>query len=151
MEPAAPRIVPALTDQQIRSCFSVMRELRPHLSEGEFVPRVRLQEQQGYRLVYLSDGGLVRSVAGYRLIENLACGRVLYVDDLVSAEPERSRGYGRALFEWLVEQALHHRCATLELDSGVQRFAAHRFYIRCRMEIVSHHFRLRFGGLRSQS
>jgi hypothetical protein len=28
------------------------------------------------------------------------------------------------------------------LDSGVQRFGAHRFYLRRRMDITSHHFAL---------
>jgi hypothetical protein len=47
------------------------------------------------------------------------------------------------LFDWLVAQAREHGCARLELDSGVQRFRAHRFYLMKRMEISSHHFMLK--------
>ena len=54
----------------------------------------------------------------------------------------RSAGYGGQLFDWLVERARAEGCRTLELDSGVQRFDAHRFYLVRRMSIVSHHFRL---------
>ena len=81
-------------------------------------------------------------MAGYRILENLAAGRVLYVDDLVSDGEVRSGGFGQTMFEWLVQRAREEGCATLELDSGVQRFAAHRFYLRNRMIIASHHFRL---------
>jgi hypothetical protein len=31
----------------------------------------------------------------------------------------------------------------LHLDSGVQRFAAHRFYLARRMDITCHHFALK--------
>lgn len=133
----------AASDDEIRRCFPVMSQLRTHLVEAEFVARVRLQEREGWRLAYVEDGGRVRSVAGFRYLENLAAGRVLYVDDLVTDSGERSKGNGQALIDWLMAQARAHGCYTLELDSGVHRFAAHRFYLRNRMDISSHHFLLR--------
>lgn len=96
----------------------------------------------GFQLAMLEEGGVVRAVAGYRLIENLASGRVLYVDDLVTDDDGRSQGFGGQLFDWLTDRAREEDCRTLELDSGVQRFAAHRFYLTKRMTISSHHFRL---------
>jgi GNAT superfamily N-acetyltransferase len=138
----AAQIRVALTDDEIGACFPVMRELRPHLRGDEFVARVRRQERNGYRLAYLVEGGAVTSVSGYRFFENLASGAVLYVDDLVTRPEARSKGYGGALFDWLLAQARANNCDTLELDSGVQRFAAHRFYLARRMDIASHHFRL---------
>lgn len=134
----------ATTDDAIARCHGVMAELRPHVAAAEFVARVRRQERvAGYRLAYAEDGGCVRAVAGYRISECLAWGRFLYVDDLVSLSGERCRGYGGALFDWLVEAARSEGCAELHLDSGVQRFGAHRFYLRKRMDITSHHFALR--------
>lgn len=130
------------SDEEIARCFPVMRELRTHLAEDDFVPRVRLQQRNGYELGYLEDAGAVRAVAGFRVLENLASGRVLYVDDLVTQAGFRSHGYGALLFDWLVARAQRQRCQTLELDSGVQRFDAHRFYFTRRMVISSHHFRL---------
>ena len=85
------------TDERIARCFPVMRELRTHLAEPEFVPRVRRQQAGGYRLAYLEDGARVCAVAGFRLIDNLVHGRVLYVDDLVTDASLRSQGHGKAL------------------------------------------------------
>src|SRR5688572_21205946 len=119
-----------------------MHQLRMQLVEGEFLGRVRLQEQSGYQLAYLEEDGDVKAVAGFRYLENLYSGRVLYVDDLVTDSAGRSRGYGKALLGWLVELARSENCQTLELDSGVQRFEAHRFYLTNRMVISGHHFRL---------
>lgn len=68
---------------------------------------------------------------------------MLYVDDLVTDDTVRSKGYGKAMLDWLLSQARSEHCDTLELDSGVQRFDAHRFYLVHRMAIVSHHFRMK--------
>jgi GNAT superfamily N-acetyltransferase len=61
---------------------------------------------------------------------------------VVTDEAARSRGHGGALLAWLVDQARSADCRSLELDSGVQRFDAHRFYLTNRMAISAHHFRL---------
>jgi GNAT superfamily N-acetyltransferase len=75
--------------------------------------------------------------------ESLAWGKFLYIDDLVSKSGDRSKGYGGELFDWLIDYARAENCQQLTLDSGVQRFAAHRFYLRRRMEITSHHFTIK--------
>ncbi|GAA3945735.1 hypothetical protein GCM10022383_24430 [Microbacterium soli] len=70
------------------------------------------------------------------------------VDDLSTAASERPRGYGRMLLGELRERAIAAGRHRRELDSGVQRFDAHRSYLRERMDIDAHHFRLalRAGG-----
>jgi len=139
------RIADATTDEQIDRCFPVMAELRTHLVRGDFVARVRRQMTEGYRLTFLEEaaaGGSMEVVAcaGWRIFENLYCGRHLYVDDLVSVVVARSRGHGKALIDRLVELGRTQQCKELHLDSGVQRFGAHRFYLRERFDIVGHHF-----------
>jgi GNAT superfamily N-acetyltransferase len=133
------RIFIATSDQEIEACYPVMSELRPHIHADEFLSRVARQAKDGYQLACIMDGE-VKAVAGFRISENLAWGKFLYVDDLVAKAEERSRGYGGALFDWLVALARTNRCDQFHLDSGVQRFAAHRFYLVKRMIISSHHF-----------
>lgn len=130
----------ATGDDEIAACYPVMRELRGHLSGEEFLARVRVQQREGYRLAFLNDGGPAQAVAGFRVLHNLLSGRMMYVDDLVTLETARSRGYGKRLLDWLVATARAEGCTTLELDSGVQRFDAHRFYLTQRMFISAHHF-----------
>ena len=137
----------AETPAQISRCYEVMRELRSHISTPEqFLERVRRQQEQGYILAYLEAGEQIRAAAGYRYQEMLFHGRVLYVDDLVTRAADRSAGYGGRLFDWLVEQARARGCDYFELDSGVQRFDAHRFYLMKRMKIASHHFSLQLDS-----
>ncbi|MEI9894955.1 MAG: GNAT family N-acetyltransferase [Chthoniobacter sp.] len=137
------RIRLAETPEEIARCYAVIAELRPHLEAGPFVDQVVRQQCEGYRLVFLEEGEAVRACAGYRIGESLSWGRFLYVDDLVTAAAFRSRGFGGELLDWLVAQARAAGCAQFHLDSGVQRFGAHRFYLAKRMDIIAHHFALK--------
>ena len=137
------KIALAETEADIARCYPVMVELRPHLGAAEFTARVRQQQATGFHLAYLEEANEVRAVAGYRYLETLAWGKILYVDDLVAASAQRSRGHGGKLFDWLVAQAKQNECHEFHLDSGVQRFAAHRFYLTRRMDIIAHHFALK--------
>lgn len=130
----------AVTDAEIAACYPVLLELRPHLEQDRFLSRVRAQERAGYRLAFLPEGSAVVAVAGFRLGENLAYGRYLYVDDLVTAAVHRSQGHGAKLLGWLRGYAAEAGCARLHLDSGVQRKDAHRFYEREGMALSSFHF-----------
>jgi GNAT superfamily N-acetyltransferase len=133
------KILPLVTKQQIASCFPVMRQLRPHLDATAFAAAVGRIKKQGYRLVAIMDPD-VRAVAGYRFWEMLAMGTVLYVDDLVTAPEHRSKGYGGRLLKWLLDEAKRQNCAYLELDSGVKRLDAHRFYERNGLQKAAFHF-----------
>jgi len=117
-----------------------MQHLRSLDDVGAFVRRVRLQEGAGYRLAAARDAGRVVAVAGFRLGENLAWGRHLYVDDLVTLPEARSRGAGAALLAWLTRRARQEGARELHLDSGTQRLDAHRFYRREGLEVSSLHF-----------
>jgi GNAT superfamily N-acetyltransferase len=138
------RIAIADTVEDIRRCYPVMRELRIHITdEANFVERVQRQQKRGYCLAFLESEGEVRAAAGYRFLESLFSGKNLYVDDLVTRDSDRSRGFGGELLDWLMEHARKNGCESLELDSGVQRFDAHRFYFTKRMSISSYHFRIK--------
>lgn len=141
--PTGGRVALAQKDDEIQSCYPVMAELRPHVRADEFLDRVKRQsESAGYRLAFLMDGE-VKAVAGFRIVECLAWGKFLYLDDLVAKGVDRSKGYGGALFDWLAEYARAEGCGELHLNSRVQRFDAHRFYLSKRMFIECHHFALK--------
>jgi GNAT superfamily N-acetyltransferase len=135
-------VICAQTDADIQDCWPVMAQLRPHLKENDFVSMVRQQFGEGYRLAFIRRNQKVAAVAGFRVLHSLAWGRFCYVDDLVTDEQAQGQGLGTELLDWLCQFARSEDCRRLELDSGVQRFAAHRFYLRHRMFISCHHFSL---------
>jgi GNAT superfamily N-acetyltransferase len=131
------------TDEAILACYDVMAELRPHLARADFLATVRAMQADGLRLACIRSEGRVVAVAGYRISSYLFCGRHLYVDDLVTADSERSKGHGKALLAWLRKLAVDEGCEVFHLDSGVQRKRAHAFYEREGMDLSSYHFSVR--------
>lgn len=132
----------AKTDDAVMGCYDVMSQLRPEVKKEDFLAKVKRQAKNGYRLAYIDDGGKVAAVAGFRFSETLAWDKLLYVDDLITDKDKRSKGYGDKLIDYLVELAKDTGCKTFHLDSGVWRYAAHRFYFRKRLTISCYHFEL---------
>ncbi len=128
------------TDAAIAACYDVMAELRPHVSREEFLPVIHALRADGLRLACIRAEGRVVAVAGYRISTNLFYGKHLYVDDLVTADSERSKGHGTELLAWLRALAVENDCDAFHLDSGVQRKRAHQFYLREGLELNSYHF-----------
>jgi GNAT superfamily N-acetyltransferase len=124
---------------------AALRELRTHFADDAAVAAAAdAQRAQGYRVVAAFEPGeeVAAAVAGFRIVDNLAVGRHLYVDDLSTRAAVRGRGHADALLSWLLDEARRAGCAQLHLDSGVQpeREAAHRFYFNHGLRIASYHF-----------
>lgn len=131
----------ATTDIDILACFPALKALRPFLSEDDFISRIRRLMDGGYQLVFVEEeDGKVPAVAGFRVGEMLHRGKSIYVDDLSTLEEFRSHGYGGKLIDYLIDYAKEQGFHSIHLDSGVQRFAAHRFYLKKGFDITSHHF-----------
>lgn len=144
MDTAKTTILHASSDAQIAATFDVMKQLRPDLERGEYVSALRgLMATEGLRMLALSEDDVVRAVATYRIMNMLYCGRLLSIDDLVSDETCRSRGFGGQLIERLKEEARAAGCNEVQLISRVSREDAHRFYFRQGFGIDCFHFRVR--------
>ena len=126
--------------------FDAMRVLRPGLADRDaFVRQVdQRQRPSGYRLIASlpNQGDSAVAVAGFRLGDNLAWGRHLYIDDLSTLPAARKKGQARLLLQWLHDEATRLQCQQIHLDSGVgpNRTAAHRLYFNAGLRISSHHF-----------
>ena len=108
---------------------AVHRQLRERLPT-DYAGRLREIFANGARMCVVVEGEAVRALAVWRLIENTYEGRRLYVDDIVTDQAQRSRGFGKILIDYLERHAQKLKCDVLALDSGTQRQEAHRFYFR---------------------
>lgn len=123
------RIEELTTEAEWREAFPVMRELRTHLDEATFLDLVRAMTPQGYRLFAArDDAGAIRALAGIGEQINLYYGHHIWVYELITSAGERSKGYGKALMEYIYALAADLGCDTVALASGLQRADAHRFY-----------------------
>ena len=128
---------------QIASCYRVMQQLRPHLIDCQkFVDQVQRQLADGYSHASLCVQNQPCSLIGYRYLEFLAWGKVLYIDDLISSAEHRQKGYAGQLLNWVIEQAKIKGCHQVHLDSGPLRHDAHRLYLNSGFKIIGHHLAL---------
>lgn len=118
---------------------AVHRQLRPQMDENYVGQMLRIFAAGGRMSVLHVDGRVV-GVAVFRIYENTFEGRQLYVDDLVTDTHERSTGIGKALLDHLQAIAKSSGCIGFNLDSGVQRAQAHKFYFREGMVVSAFHF-----------
>lgn len=126
-----PEIRVAREEEEVRRCWPAFKELRPHLqSADELVARWRVQAAEGYQILYVAAGNPVPAAAGYRFLNTLAWGKVLYLDDLVALRSAQGTGLGTALLLYLQDEARRLGCDALHLDTGYQRHLAHRAYFR---------------------
>ncbi|MEV6580960.1 GNAT family N-acetyltransferase [Streptomyces sp. NPDC051582] len=132
-------VIYAEDEDAVRRCWPVFSQLRPHLDEEVFAERWRTQSAEGYRIVFLEEEGEVRVVAGFRVMHTMISGRILYLDDLVADESARGRGLGSRMLTELKAIAADEGCAEFHLDTGHQRHAAHRTYLRNGFRIDAHH------------
>jgi GNAT superfamily N-acetyltransferase len=132
-----------IPEPETSKAATTLLHLRPHHGSVEALARqIDKQRLDGYRLVASMEGQEVAAVAGFRVQENTAWGRHLYVDDLVTHPDHTRKGHADALFAWLDEEAIKQGCGEFHLDSGVgeNRAAAHRFYFNHGLRISSYHF-----------
>ncbi|MBV9986319.1 MAG: GNAT family N-acetyltransferase [Chitinophagaceae bacterium] len=131
----------AVNASDIGKCWKVMHELRPHLAEENFVATVTEMMQEGYQLAFIEgDNGYAVSAIGFRYQQFLFNGKHFYIDDLSTLPEARGKGYGGRLIDHVCALARQRGFDVVTLDSGHQRFAAHRLYLNKGFVIASHHF-----------
>lgn len=136
-------VVKIVEKKEIETVFDLMKELRPHLlTHTEFSTQIARQIQEGYSLIGLEVHNKIEACLGYRIFETLAWGKILYIDDLITAEKSHGNGYGAFLLNHTIEEAKRQNCHQVHLDSGYQRHAAHHVYLKHKFKLSCHHLAL---------
>lgn len=135
------------SETDVREAFPVLRELRSHLEPDEMEELYEQMREEGYRLFgrYDADDELV-AVAGMTLGTNFYLRRHVFVHDLVTTEDRRSEGHGAALLAHVHAWAADRDCETVELESGLWREEAHRFYEELDYEKYCYSFKYELTG-----
>lgn len=127
---------PGGVEAALRQGEPLHRVFRPNIA-GDYADHLNRMADEGAGLIQLVDDDDVRALAVWRTYLTTYCGRRFEVDDLVTAEGWRSRGYGATLIAALEAKARALGCDQLMLTSATWRAEAHRFYFRQRFTIRS--------------
>jgi GNAT superfamily N-acetyltransferase len=113
---------------EVSEARELLMQLYEDLSERRFERELPAMREQGYRLFGLYVDDTLCSVAGVTVTTNFANGKHVYLNDLVTDETHRSRGYGAELLRFVERWGEERDCATVKLITGSDREEAHEFY-----------------------
>ena len=131
----------AKTDQDILKCQLALKELRPHLSEENYLTILKEMITEGYQLAFIEgENGHALSIIGFRYLQFTYNGKHFYIDDLSTLPEARGKGHAGALLNYVCHLAKDKGYRVVTLDSGHQRFVAHKLYLNKGFTIASHHF-----------
>jgi len=134
------------TQDEILKAFDVFLELRPSIPDlKSFTEQVLEQRKEGYEMIAVVENDEVLACVGFRIMTMFAWGKILYIDDLITKEKCRGKGYGKCLLEHAILIAKDNACHQVHLDTGYARHAAHRAYIKQGFEFHCHHLALKLS------
>ena len=130
----------AINEEDILKCWEVLFELRPHLNKEKFVDTLKEMISEGYNLAYIEESEKAVAAIGYRYLQFLYNGKHIYIDDLSTLPAFRGKGYAGKLLDYVADTAKEKGYKSITLDSGYQRFDAHRLYLSKGFTLNCHHF-----------
>jgi GNAT superfamily N-acetyltransferase len=122
------KIVELSAPEELKEAFPVMKHLRFHLAEEEYLTLLEAMIEDGYRLFALKADERIVALAGIAIRTSFYSGKFVWVYDLVTDETERSKGHGEKLLKYVEGFALEEGCRAVTLSSNLERADAHRFY-----------------------
>jgi GNAT superfamily N-acetyltransferase len=135
----------ANTQEDYLKCWNAINVLRPNLTKENYLALIDNMTSQTYQLAFIEDeNGDVPAIVGFRYMTMLYCGNIIYIDDLSTVSEARGKGYASQLLDFIIELAQTQKLDGVHLDSGHQRYDAHRLYLNKKFKITAHHFSLTF-------
>lgn len=133
----------ARTQEEFLKCWNAISALRPMLTQEKYLELIESMKIQGYQLLFIEEeNGEVPAILGFRYLTMLYCGNIIYIDDLSTLPESRGKGYANTLLDHVINLGHKKKLDGVHLDSGLQRFDAHRLYLNKKFNITSHHFAL---------
>lgn len=118
------------TVEEMLPNYSLIKQLSPQLTEAAYRSMLPEMVPNNYSQVAAFEDGKCIGVSGYWICTKLYSGKYLEMDNFVIDEHSRSKGVGKLLLDWMLEEARSNGCRTAMLDAYVENFKAHHFYYR---------------------
>lgn len=129
----------------LKEDFSVVLPYLEKLHSVE-IDKLLLQERllemfdQNYECFGIYKSGKLVGVFGLWFMTRHYAGRSCEVDHIYIEDELQGNGVGRQLFNFIENYAQSKKCETLELNSYVENFRSHKFYMNLGFVIRGYHF-----------
>lgn len=96
--------------------------------------------EQNYECFGIYKSGELVGVFGLWFMTRHYAGRTCEVDHIYIDENLQGSGVGTQLFQFIEQYAVKKQCETIELNSYVENFRSHKFYMNLGFVIRGYHF-----------
>lgn len=120
-----------VAENNILGVYDVLKELRPHISQEEFIEiynKAKKADQYTFYGYYINKECV--GLMGLRYMTDYVHRYHLYIDDLVVKKDFRSQNIGSQLLQFAEDLAREKLCTGLRLCTGVDNKDGMRFYER---------------------
>jgi len=119
--------------------YPVIAHMYPDMSFDSYSDILKERVENGYNMVAVFDGEDCVSAAGFWFGIRFYCDRFLQLDNMVTVPEFRDKGAGTMALEWIKSLAKKEGCKRILVDSYVENFDAHRFFLREGFVIRGYH------------
>lgn len=96
--------------------------------------------QQNYECFGIYDSDKLIGVFGLWFMTRHYAGKSCEQDHVYILPENRNGGLGKKVFKWIFNYAISKGCETFELNSYVNNYPSHKFYMNLGYDIKGYHF-----------
>ncbi len=133
-------IVECTSEEQLDAACKLLTQMYPERSQAMVKQEVQqMLSEGGWRVMGIFEDNQCVATLLVHVGHRLYSGKFIRMDSMVIDENLRSRGLGKKIFDWVQAEGKRLNCQKLLLDSYVENYDGHRFFLREGMAIRGYH------------
>jgi GNAT superfamily N-acetyltransferase len=108
--------------------YDIMKHLYSNFTIEKYESYLTEMVPHNYKQVAVFENEKCVALTGFWSGIKLWSGKYIEIDNFIVHPEHRSKGYGKAMTDYINEKALESNCTMIVLDAYTGNFTAHRFY-----------------------
>jgi predicted GNAT family acetyltransferase len=108
--------------------YDIMKHLYTNFTIEKYEAYLTEMVPHNYRQVAVFENEKCVALTGFWSGIKLWSGKYIEIDNFIVHPEYRSKGYGKAMTDYINKKALESNCTMIVLDAFTGNFTAHRFY-----------------------
>jgi len=108
--------------------YDIMKHLYSNFTIEKYESYLTEMVPHNYKQVAVFENEKCVAITGFWSGIKLWSGKYIEIDNFIVHPEHRSKGYGKAMTDYINEKALESNCTMIVLDAYTGNFTSHRFY-----------------------
>lgn len=128
------------TELEIQKCWEVISLLRPNLDKNNWLEIIlEMMKNEKYSIAAIEGNDKFVAFAGYRIMNSLHSGHIIYIDDLCTLESHRGKGLATQLLDHVEDISRKMNLDAVVLDTDFHNNTAQKVYFKSGFKLVAVH------------